>query len=222
MDRGKGLIAILDDDKKLRSALKMVLQYAGYVCCEAEDKASFLESIDSVQPDIVLTDIMSPGMDGIEFLERIKQNQKTGDIPIIIVTGRGTEYKKDRAFELGAHAWVWKPVDRDELLNVIDDALTTVANAPVFEKTQTEAKPPANSIMKETAEQRKIRMAKDWVPFNPQKDSTLQPRLIYHVELFCGSQTLMRSFYRYQDALSFQKYCGSLRVRFEVSQSHIL
>ena len=77
-------ILIVDDENKIRELIKLNLELAGYNCIEAVDGDEAVKKIEE-NPDLVLLDIMLPGMDGMEILKRLKQNSKTKEINSFVV-----------------------------------------------------------------------------------------------------------------------------------------
>ncbi len=108
-------ILVVDDLPDNYVLLQTVLEIEGYSVEVADSGFSALESIASHPPDLVLLDVMMPGMDGIEVTRRLRQNSALPYIPIILVTG----YKKPMpadGFEVGADGFIRKPIDVDDLL----------------------------------------------------------------------------------------------------------
>lgn len=106
-------ILIVDDDLHLR---KLVLTYgnlAGYQCEEAENGAQAMEAMAGPQFDLILLDVMMPGLDGFETLAEIR---KISQVPVIMLTSRGEEYDKLLGFNLGADDYVPKPFSPKELI----------------------------------------------------------------------------------------------------------
>lgn len=127
--KNKPLVAILDDDVELTNLLGCMLQELWYDVFITIDKAEFLESIDNVVPDLIVTDIvgLDMPMDGMEFLRRLKANSKYSSIPVIIFTGMQNDANlKQEALELGAFAWLKKPCAVDEFLDTLQRALLSI------------------------------------------------------------------------------------------------
>lgn len=106
-------ILIVDDDMHLR---KLVLTYGeldGYQCEEAENATLALEKIRSTRYDLVLLDVMMPGIDGFEMLAEIRKHSQ---MPVIMLTSRTEEYDKLFGFNLGADDYVSKPFSPKELM----------------------------------------------------------------------------------------------------------
>ncbi len=108
-------ILIIDDNEDTRELLKYNLAAAGYKTVSAADGHEGLESARATLPDLVLLDLMLPGMDGLEVCRRLKQNQETARIPVIMLTARGEEVDRIVGLELGADDYVVKPFSPREL-----------------------------------------------------------------------------------------------------------
>src|SRR5512136_2005107 len=123
-------ILLIDDDATLRELLSEQLRMAGYRTLSAGDGASGLRAADEARPDLVILDVMMPGMDGWTVCERLRA---TSTIPIILLTAKGEEIDKLRGFRLGIDDYVTKPFSFAELTARIGAVLarTTGSAAPV-------------------------------------------------------------------------------------------
>ena len=99
-------LLIVDDDIRLRKLVRTYGEVEHYECEEAADGLSALEKLQDADFDLVILDVMMPGLDGFETLERIR---KTNEIPIIMLTARSEEYDKLTGFGLGVDDYVSKP-----------------------------------------------------------------------------------------------------------------
>ncbi|MEE8575076.1 MAG: diguanylate cyclase [Thermodesulfobacteriota bacterium] len=126
-------ILITDDSKSFRSLLERILKKEGYVSLllagSAEEAFTILGASDDggdsyTDVDLILMDVVMPGIDGIEAVRRIKECPHLRDIPIIMLSGAEDTESLERAFEVGASDYVTKPPNRVELLVRIRSALT--------------------------------------------------------------------------------------------------
>jgi len=108
-------ILVVDDEERNRRLLVAVLEAEGYSALEAADGAQALELARQSSPDIILLDIMMPGMDGYEVARALKVDTATKAIPIVMVTALDDRDSRLRGLEAGAEEFVTKPVDRNEL-----------------------------------------------------------------------------------------------------------
>ena len=106
-------ILVVDDDPEIVSVLKRGLAYEGYSVETAFDGNEALSKARDREPDLVILDIMMPGMDGIEVAKRLRAG---GDVPILMLTARGTTADKVEGLESGADDYLVKPFEFDELL----------------------------------------------------------------------------------------------------------
>ncbi|HOF05811.1 MAG TPA: SpoIIE family protein phosphatase [Syntrophales bacterium] len=110
-------ILIIDDSEDSRNLMKMMLGKAGYEVSEAADGPAGLAMLAAAPlPDLVLLDIMMPGMDGYEVCAALKDNIQTRDIPVVFLSALGESRDKIRGLEIGGADYITKPFDRGETL----------------------------------------------------------------------------------------------------------
>ena len=116
-DAQKSKILVVDDDLRNVRVLEMNLKAEGYNVIAAYNGHEALEKVNAENPDLILLDIMMPGMDGYEVCKRLRQNKATRAIPIIMLTAyeKGLD-KKIEALDLGADEFIEKPFKRHEVL----------------------------------------------------------------------------------------------------------
>jgi DNA-binding response OmpR family regulator len=119
-------ILIVDDDRDARELIGSVLAEAGYAVEVAEDGYAAIEKLSVVRPDLVLTDLRMPGLNGVDLAQRIRTE---GDLPVILTTGAETHDLCTGAEAYGAVACLTKPINLDELLWTIEMALACRAGA---------------------------------------------------------------------------------------------
>ncbi|MGC8658225.1 MAG: sigma 54-interacting transcriptional regulator [Desulfomonilaceae bacterium] len=117
-----GHILVVDDESRNRTLISNFLEVMGYSSETASDGFEALRKLDS-KFDLILLDVMMPGMDGFEFTRRIRQHTDYFDIPIIMVTILDDKKSRIKAVEAGANDYVSKPIDRLELSVRIKSAL---------------------------------------------------------------------------------------------------
>jgi len=108
-------ILIVDDDPLGIETLESILEGQGYDISSATNGASALEKADQLLPDLILLDVMMPGMDGFEVCRRIRATPKLAEMPIIILTALDDRPSRLRGIECGADDFLSKPADRQEL-----------------------------------------------------------------------------------------------------------
>ena len=118
-------VLIVDDDPVFVKLLQTDLHVAGYEALSAKDGYKGIEVARKERPDLIIMDIMMPGMDGHRTSELIKESHLTADIPIIYVTAKDGLLDEELAMELGADFYLKKPYEPDILLSVIQQTLQT-------------------------------------------------------------------------------------------------
>ena len=113
---GQGAVLVIDDDVDQQDLLRLLLSRAGYVASTAGSAEEGLKLIDTHPPDVVLLDVMMPGINGFEACRRIRANPKTLDLPVVLVTALNSSEERIQGIEAGADDFLSKPVNREELL----------------------------------------------------------------------------------------------------------
>lgn len=109
-------ILIIEDEKELAELVAFNLEREGYRAVIALDGVSGLEAARRNHPDLILLDLMLPGMQGTELCKLLKHDEKTASIPVIMLTAKGEEIDRVVGFEVGADDYVVKPFSTRELL----------------------------------------------------------------------------------------------------------
>lgn len=109
-------VLIVDDEAPIREMIIVALEMAGYVCVEAENTQQAHSIIIDNKPDLILLDWMLPGVSGIEFARRLKKDELTAEIPIIMLTAKSEEDNKIKGLEVGADDYITKPFSPRELV----------------------------------------------------------------------------------------------------------
>jgi CheY-like chemotaxis protein len=127
MNREEGMpkkrVLIVDDDPVFVRLLETDLHVAGYEALSAKDGYKGIKAAQKEQPDLIIMDIMMPGIDGHRTSELIKKSDLTADIPIIYVTAKDGLLDEELAMEMGADFYLKKPYEPDILLSVIQESL---------------------------------------------------------------------------------------------------
>jgi two-component system, chemotaxis family, chemotaxis protein CheY len=117
-------VLIVDDDTATRELCKFNLQLAGMPVLEAVDGRNGLSRARYERPDLVLTDVDMPGLNGFELAEALRGHERTRTIPLIFLSGESGPAQEARAVGLGALAYVTKPFDPETLAALVARALT--------------------------------------------------------------------------------------------------
>ncbi len=144
-DTTSNLILIVDDTPHNIKVLLDVLSEAGFEIAVAKSGEMALEKLPFIQPDLILLDVMMPGIDGFETCRRLKANERTNNIPIIFMTALSDSVNKITGLHLGAVDYVTKPIEIEEVLARINIHLTLKNTQQtlfdeVVERRQTEIK----------------------------------------------------------------------------------
>jgi CheY-like chemotaxis protein len=110
-DSEAGRVLIVDDDAAVRPLCAVNLTAEGLRVLEAEDGLDALEQARRERPDLVLTDVKMPGLDGFQLAERLRRDERTRRIPLIFLSGEVGQANAERARVLGALAYLTKPFD---------------------------------------------------------------------------------------------------------------
>jgi two-component system phosphate regulon response regulator PhoB len=109
-------VLIVDDEAPIREMIAVALEMAGYECEEADSAQSAHARIVDNKPDMLLLDWMMPGTSGIEFARRLRKDEVTADIPIIMLTAKADEDNKIQGLEAGVDDYITKPFSPRELV----------------------------------------------------------------------------------------------------------
>jgi DNA-binding response OmpR family regulator len=109
-------ILVIEDDTDILNLVAWHLEAEDYRVIKSADGSQGLETAISELPDLIVLDLMLPGMDGLSVCRTLKQNQKTKDIPVIMLTAKGEEVDRIVGFELGADDYMVKPFSPRELM----------------------------------------------------------------------------------------------------------
>ncbi|EMG38092.1 two component transcriptional regulator, winged helix family [Desulfocurvibacter africanus PCS] len=112
----KETILIVEDDEDILQLIKFNVESAGYDAITASDGLEALNKARRHMPDLILLDLMLPGMDGFEVCKELKRGSETGRIPILMLTARGEEVDRIVGLELGADDYVVKPFSPREII----------------------------------------------------------------------------------------------------------
>ncbi|MGA9752092.1 MAG: response regulator [Acidobacteriota bacterium] len=115
---------VVEDSPTMRQLISFSLKrFKGCRIVEAVDGVDALKKLQTEEVDMVLTDINMPVMDGLKLVSLVRQNVKTKDLPIVIITTEGAQEDRDRGLALGANAYISKPIQSSHLLKVIGEIL---------------------------------------------------------------------------------------------------
>ena len=113
-------ILAIDDSRTMRNLLNATLSSAGFKVDLAEDGEDGLRRFDETDPDVVITDINMPRLDGFGFIEAARARNRDRVVPILVLTTESAAELKARARAAGASGWIVKPFDEEKLLWAIE------------------------------------------------------------------------------------------------------
>ena len=116
-------VLIIDDDRIVRRILQSALSQKGFDVYTSEDGPSGIETAQKENIDVILLDWMMPGMDGMEVLKQLKNNEKTKHIPVFMLTGKEAGHDITQAVTLGVDDYIVKPFNVSEIHTMIRDRL---------------------------------------------------------------------------------------------------
>ncbi len=112
-------VLTVDDSRTMREMLRLALSDAGFRVVQAEDGIHGLEVLAAESPQVIVTDINMPRMDGFGFIEEVRSDARHRVIPILVLTTESDVEKKNRARMAGATGWIVKPFNPDKLVEAI-------------------------------------------------------------------------------------------------------
>lgn len=112
-------VLVVDDIADNLVLLQTVLESEGYIVETALSGKAALDKLEAVDPDILLLDIMMPGLNGYEVTRQIRQSERFASVPIVLITAHDEFFQKPYR-EVGANDLIRKPIDFDELLNKVE------------------------------------------------------------------------------------------------------
>jgi len=120
-------VLVVEDASDIRELVSYNLTKAGYQVMDVETGEDALAAIDAYAPDLVLLDLMLPGMDGLSICRRMKQDAKTESIPIVMLTAKGEESDIVRGLNLGADDYITKPFSPREMVARVQAVLRRIS-----------------------------------------------------------------------------------------------
>jgi CheY-like chemotaxis protein len=126
-------VLVIDDEEAIRLLCRVNLEAEGMSVDEAADGRTGLERARTGSPDVILLDVMMPGLDGWQVAEELVGDERTRQIPIVFLTARADFRDRERGLEAGGIAYLTKPFNPVELARLIDDLLARLARGEAAE-----------------------------------------------------------------------------------------
>ncbi len=115
----KKIALTIDDSRTIREMVSFTLKSIGFEVLEAEDGLRAIEILTVNKPDIIITDLNMPNMNGLDLIRHIRFNLGIKTTPILMLTTEYTDEKKNAGREVGATGWIVKPFDPEKLIQVV-------------------------------------------------------------------------------------------------------
>lgn len=112
-------VLAVDDSVTMRDMLRLTLSDAGFDVHLAEDGEHGLEVLNSIEPDVIITDINMPRLDGFGFVDAVRNRSDMRGVPILVLTTESGAALKQRARDAGATGWIVKPYEEQKLIQTI-------------------------------------------------------------------------------------------------------
>ncbi len=120
----KSKLLLVDDEPSLREAVEAYLEDEGFIVEVASGANQGWELLEQDPPDLVITDIMMPEVDGYQFLQKLREDPRYKSLPVILLTAKGMTADRIKGHEAGCDAYLSKPFDPDELVAIVKNLLS--------------------------------------------------------------------------------------------------
>ncbi len=157
----KGKVLVIEDSDSIRGYIQKVLKFSGLETEEAQDGTIGLRKTEEFMPDIVLCDIVMPGIDGFEVCKRLKSNSITKDIPIIFLSSITQSKDIVKGFELGIVDYVTKPFNDYELLSRVNTHIDVKKSRDIIDLQRYELKKINDELDSRNTQLQKLNDSKD-------------------------------------------------------------
>jgi two-component system response regulator MprA len=197
-------ILVIDDDPHIRASLRRTLSFEGYRVREAADGIDALTSVAEERPELVILDLMLPGMDGIELCRRLRQED---DVPVLMLTARERTGDRVKGLDAGADDYLIKPFATDELLARLRALLRRRSSGPATK---------VHRVADLTLDERSmaVRRGERAVDLTPREYELLR-FLVTHAGQVVPHAELQAAVWGYQDSRVLEVYVGYLRAKLE-------
>lgn len=117
-------VLVIDDEPAMHKLLKVILEGEGFQIVKPEERQAARKLVKGKKPDVIILDIMMPEVDGFEILKRLKGDQETRQIPVMVLTVRNHREDIEKARFLGADLYMTKPFNPSDLLEAVNSLLS--------------------------------------------------------------------------------------------------
>lgn len=116
-------IVVIDDDEDLRAFVEFHLGKGGHTVIPACNGFEGIEQIEQHRPDLIIMDVVMPGLDGVDICKRLKRNEEIAEIPVLFLSAKREAVERIRGIESGGDAYITKPFSMGELAQAVEIAL---------------------------------------------------------------------------------------------------
>jgi DNA-binding NarL/FixJ family response regulator len=128
-----GRLLLVDDEPGLRDAVKAYLEESDFIVDVASNATEGWELLQHNLPDLVISDVMMPKVDGYQFLKQVREDERFKALPVVFLTAKGMTTDRIQGYQAGCDAYLPKPFDPDELVAIVSNLLERRAVAKVAE-----------------------------------------------------------------------------------------
>ncbi|NIT55877.1 MAG: response regulator [Aliifodinibius sp.] len=121
-------VLVVDDEPMARTLLRLMLVRAGFEVLEAADGIEALTKVKEQMPDVMILDVMMPGIDGFAVCEAMQAEEATSNIPVIMLSAKTDNLSVRKGLRVGASKYLTKPVSQDDLTRSVLDTLEKLEN----------------------------------------------------------------------------------------------
>ncbi|NET10646.1 MAG: response regulator transcription factor [Symploca sp. SIO2B6] len=180
MEQLAGQLLLVDDEPGLREAVQAYLEDSGFVVRVASNATEGWNMLQQMTPDVVISDIMMPQVDGYEFLGQMRNDPRFKTLPVIFLTARGMTSDRIQGYDAGCDAYLPKPFDPDELVSIVSSIIKRRADQSATAEGET---PDIAKMAREIAEIKAILSQGGGIPqakptttidFTPREKSVLE------------------------------------------------
>jgi CheY-like chemotaxis protein len=123
-------VLVVDDESMARTMLRLMLVRAGFEVLEAKDGYEALAEVERQLPDLMILDIMMPGIDGYAVCQALRQDDRTANLPVVMLSAKADSESIAKGFKAGATKYLTKPVSQDDLVRHVREALSIENEIP--------------------------------------------------------------------------------------------
>lgn len=126
-------LLLVDDEPSLREAVQAYLEDSGFTVQVASNATEAWDKLQTMSPDLIISDIMMPQVDGYQFLKQLRDDARFQGVPVVFLTARGMTSDRIQGYQAGCDAYLPKPFDPDELVAIVENLLSRRSATPAGE-----------------------------------------------------------------------------------------